>query len=68
MKSKFTAENAGQMNHETSGSVKQEPEVRTAPSQEEIRQRAYELHLEGGCIHGREMDDWLQAERELTDK
>ncbi len=38
------------------------------PSDEEIRQRAYEIHLDGGAAPGRELDDWLQAERELRPK
>jgi hypothetical protein len=33
---------------------------------EEIRRRAYEIYLEGGEQPGRELDDWLQAERELA--
>jgi hypothetical protein len=32
---------------------------------EEIRRRAYEIYLERGEHPGRELDDWLQAEREL---
>jgi hypothetical protein len=32
---------------------------------EEIRHRAYEIYLERGEQPGRELDDWLQAEREL---
>jgi DUF2934 family protein len=32
---------------------------------EDIRRRAYEIHLERGERSGRELDDWLQAEREL---
>jgi hypothetical protein len=35
------------------------------PSHEEIRLRAYEIHLERGGLPGNELDDWLQAEREL---
>ena len=35
------------------------------PSQDEIRLRAYEIHLERGDLPGNEFDDWLQAEREL---
>jgi Protein of unknown function (DUF2934) len=35
------------------------------PSHEEIRQRAYEIYLERGSLPGKELDDWLQAEREL---
>jgi hypothetical protein len=32
---------------------------------EEVRLRAYEIYLERGEQPGRELDDWLQAEREL---
>ena len=32
---------------------------------EEIRRRAYEIYLERGQQQGLELDDWLQAEREL---
>jgi hypothetical protein len=32
---------------------------------EEIRVRAYEIYIERGGQPGGEMDDWLQAEREL---
>ncbi len=32
---------------------------------EEIKRRAYEIYLERGEQPGRELDDWLQAEREL---
>lgn len=35
------------------------------PGPDEIARRAYELYCERGCEPGREMDDWLQAEREL---
>jgi hypothetical protein len=38
------------------------------PTSAEIRQRAFEIHLERGGVHGRELDDWLQAERELQEK
>jgi Protein of unknown function (DUF2934) len=36
-----------------------------APGVEEIRLRAYEIHVERGGFPGDELDDWLQAEREL---
>jgi hypothetical protein len=39
----------------------------TKPSETQIEQRAYELYLERGCEHGRDMEDWLEAERELTE-
>ena len=38
------------------------------PTSEEIRQRAFEIHIERGGIWGSELGDWLQAERELQDK
>jgi hypothetical protein len=36
-----------------------------APSQEEIRSRAYEIYLERDGLPGDALDDWLRAEREL---
>jgi hypothetical protein len=30
-----------------------------------IEKRAYELWLVGGCRHGNDLEDWLQAEREV---
>jgi Protein of unknown function (DUF2934) len=39
--------------------------ARSAPSDEEIRRRAYEIYLERGGLPGDEIDDWLRAEREL---
>jgi hypothetical protein len=34
--------------------------------EQEIRRRAYEIYLERGAQPGLELEDWLQAERELT--
>jgi hypothetical protein len=45
-----------------------EEEKNSAPSPAEIRQRAFEIHIECGGIHGCDLDDWLQAERELQEK
>lgn len=44
-----------------------QPEVRNAPdlSRDEIAKRAFEIHLSRGACHGHDLDDWLQAEREL---
>jgi len=36
------------------------------PSCDEIRLRAYEIYLERGSLAGKELDDWLQAEREIN--
>jgi len=42
-----------------------EVSVENSARDEEIRRRAYEIYLERGEQPGRELDDWLQAEREL---
>jgi Protein of unknown function (DUF2934) len=41
---------------------------KNGPSLAEIRQRAFEIHMERGGTHGCDLDDWLQAERELREK
>ena len=35
------------------------------PTEDQIRARAYQIHLERGREPGHEQDDWLQAEYEL---
>jgi Protein of unknown function (DUF2934) len=35
------------------------------PAEDEIRQRAYAIHLDRGGQHGYDLDDWLRAEQEL---
>ena len=35
-------------------------------SEREIERRAYEIYLERGEQPGRDLDDWLQAEHELS--
>jgi hypothetical protein len=37
------------------------------PTHEEITLRAFEIYLKGGGESGRELDDWLAAEKELTE-
>ena len=34
--------------------------------EQEIRNRAYEIYLQRGAQPGYEVEDWLQAKRELT--
>ncbi len=36
-----------------------------ASLEERIRRRAYELYVRRGRHSGRELDDWIQAEREI---
>jgi len=38
---------------------------RNSALDEEIRRRAYQLYVERGEEHGRDLDDWLQAKREV---
>lgn len=35
-------------------------------SEREIAVRAYEIFLKRGASHGHDLDDWLQAQRELA--
>jgi hypothetical protein len=35
---------------------------------EDIARRAFELYCERGGQHGHDVEDWLQAERELRDR
>ena len=35
------------------------------PTQEDIAVRAYHLFLEGGCQHGRDLEYWFQAEKDI---
>jgi hypothetical protein len=42
-----------------------EASVVNSTRHEEIRRRAFEIYLERGGQPGRDLDDWLQAEREL---
>jgi hypothetical protein len=55
------------------GSVVPPPELpeegqKNGPSPAEIRKRAFEIHVERGGIHGCDLNDWLEAERELQQK
>ena len=37
-------------------------------SGEEIARRAYELYLQRGGEHGKDVEDWFRAENELSDE
>jgi|HubBroStandDraft_5_1064220.scaffolds.fasta_scaffold447149_1 hypothetical protein len=47
-----------ELNHKT--------QLAEPPYHLEIQVRAYELYEQRGKEHGRDLDDWLQAEAELT--
>jgi hypothetical protein len=68
----MTSQDRGKKRSEASevgaGSIQSHPEDTSAnhkPSYEAIRLRAYEIYLERSSLPGTELDDWLQAEREL---
>ena len=39
--------------------------INSAPCEDLIRLRAFEIYLERGGIHGHDLDDWLQAQVEF---
>ncbi len=39
--------------------------VEPPPTDDEVRVRAYQIFLARGAVPGRDLEDWLQAEREL---
>jgi len=38
------------------------------PTPEEIAREAHAIYLSRGATHGRDLDDWLEAERRLTER
>jgi hypothetical protein len=50
----------------SAGSEAQTAESR--PTRAEIELRAYEIYVEHGSAPGQDVEDWLQAERELLEK
>jgi Protein of unknown function (DUF2934) len=57
---------------ESEREIETNPDVETQPSgtitQEEIAQRAYALYEARGREDGHDLDDWLEAERELLEQ
>ncbi len=67
MKSRNLATDAQNMRRGVQPDVTEERGSK-GPSPTEIRQRAFEIHIERGGIHGCDLDDWMQAERELLER
>jgi Protein of unknown function (DUF2934) len=42
--------------------------VRRSPVAEDIELRAYQIYLRRGATHGHDLDDWLQAERQMLEE
>jgi hypothetical protein len=61
MKSKSVAAGAENADREVAQSEETRPQTLNSTRLDEIQRRAYE-------IHGHDLDDWLQAERELMEK
>jgi hypothetical protein len=41
---------------------------RREPSGEEISRRAHELYVQRGGEHGKDVEDWVRAEKELSEE
>jgi len=46
--------------------VEESERLLQSTDEQEIRNRAYEIYLQRGAESGYEVEDWLQAEREVT--
>jgi hypothetical protein len=51
---------------ETKPRLAHESDSESLPLEERVRLRAHELYIERGNESGSELDDWLQAEEELS--
>jgi len=49
----------------TGGQAAVAANLRRGPLTEDIELRAYQLYLGRGAAHGHDVDDWLQAERQI---
>ena len=63
--SKGTRKAAASRKTGKSGNVQEA--LTSAPSADEIRVRAYEIYIERGQRDGEDLENWLQAEKELTE-
>jgi outer membrane protein TolC len=53
-------------NHNAAPSVPVDVAAALRPRPEEIAARAYELYESRGLVDGADLDDWLEAERQLV--
>jgi hypothetical protein len=52
-----------------SPSYRMRPKIEPAsPAKKQIEARAYELYLQRGCENGHDVEDWLNAEKELKQR
>ena len=57
--------NRGERATADEGAPKPPVSQQAAATDSDIARRAYELYLARGCQHGHDLEDWVQAEREL---
>ena len=65
MSSKRRRKGITELQADSSQAETRDVSVGNSARDEEIRRRAYEIYRERGDQPGRELDDWLQAKREL---
>ena len=69
---KLSSKSRGHQDAETEASSDRQEAVTTStgdcPVLDEIRIRAYEIYMERGGQPGHDLNDWIQAERELGSK
>ena len=65
MKSKDKPTGTLELQANTVSSHRDRISTHRAPNYGEITRRAYEIYLERGGLPGQELEDWLQAEREI---
>lgn len=49
------------------GATASRPNGSASPTDADVARRAYDLYLARGCEPGHDIEDWLQAERDLRD-
>jgi len=62
----MTLQAKSKKNEPFTGQASRDTPAKTKHSWEEISMYAYEIYLARGGQAGKELDDWLQAERELA--
>jgi hypothetical protein len=65
----MTSNNVATLEPESDQDIKPEDgsNLDELPATDEVAVRAYEIYLARGSHPGQELDDWLQAERELKE-
>ena len=65
MKSKDKTTGTLELQANTVPSHRDRISTHSTPNHDEVKRRAYEIYLERGGLPGQELEDWVQAEREI---